>query len=202
MFCSNCGKEIDDTSKFCRYCGVIIENISNETIKKSIPPKIYHHSYPIPAMVSPDLHDRSEEFYFENRPNILCFNFGIWFLCSFLFIISLYCILVDYALLILSLFIIFIIFILVLISIIRWRHTIYALTTKRVLRISGIIGKDVYENKLNRVQDIRLRIGIFQRIIGCGDITITTAGTAGIECVWRGIKEPKKIQKLLRDVTA
>ncbi|MGC8502931.1 zinc-ribbon domain-containing protein [Desulfurella sp.] len=25
MFCPNCGKEIDDSSKFCKFCGAKIE---------------------------------------------------------------------------------------------------------------------------------------------------------------------------------
>lgn len=26
MFCESCGKTIDDTAKFCRHCGAMVEN--------------------------------------------------------------------------------------------------------------------------------------------------------------------------------
>lgn len=198
MFCSKCGKEINDSSKFCRFCGAKLDIQSPSSSDNYEKKKHYYHSYPIPTMISSDLHDRSEEFYFECRPSLICFNFVMFFLCTFLFIISLYLILVDTAFLAMSSIIIVGLVLLLFISVLQWKHTIYALTTKRVLRISGVIGKNIYENKLNRVQDVRLRIGIFQRMVGCGDITITTAGTAGVECVWKGIKEPKKIQEMLR----
>ena len=44
MFCKNCGKEIDDNSKFCMFCGVTLneENIEekSETIEKEKKPNI------------------------------------------------------------------------------------------------------------------------------------------------------------------
>ena len=33
MFCSNCGKEIDDNAKFCQYCGISFSE-KNNTISK------------------------------------------------------------------------------------------------------------------------------------------------------------------------
>ena len=35
MFCKNCGKEIDDGSKFCQYCGANL-TASETDIKKEI----------------------------------------------------------------------------------------------------------------------------------------------------------------------
>ena len=40
----------------------------------------------------------------------------------------------------------------------RRKHTIYALTTERVISLKGIIGKDVYESRLEKIQDFRLKI--------------------------------------------
>ena len=80
----------------------------------------------------------------------------------------------------------------------KWRYTIYGLTTGRVIRLKGIIGKDLYENPLEKIQDLRLKIGVLQRMYGCGDIMITTAGTAVIECAWKNIGNPRQAQKTLR----
>ena len=35
MFCSECGKEIADNSKFCPECGKAIETIDNDSINKA-----------------------------------------------------------------------------------------------------------------------------------------------------------------------
>ena len=72
------------------------------------------------------------------------------------------------------------------------------MTISRVIRLRDIIVKDLYENPLDRIQDLRLKMGILQRIFGCGDMMITTAGTAGIEYAWKNIKNPREVQKTLR----
>ena len=82
----------------------------------------------------------------------------------------------------------------------RWKHTIYALSTGRAVRVTGVIRKDAYECPLARIQDLRLRIGILQRLFRCGDIMVTTAGTGSTECVWVNISRPWETQKTLRSV--
>ncbi|GAJ21797.1 unnamed protein product, partial [marine sediment metagenome] len=49
-----------------------------------------------------------------------------------------------------------------------------------------------------KVQDLRLKTGIIQRMFDCGDISITTAGMAGVECVWHNIPNAREVQKTLR----
>jgi uncharacterized membrane protein YdbT with pleckstrin-like domain len=84
------------------------------------------------------------------------------------------------------------------ISYLSWRFTSYCLTTRRVIKLKGILNKDFYENRLEKVQDLRLKEGFIQRMFGCGDILITTAGMAGIECVWQDIPNARESQKILR----
>jgi hypothetical protein len=38
MFCKNCGKEIEDNSKYCKYCGYIVNSEQNNNIDTSIKP--------------------------------------------------------------------------------------------------------------------------------------------------------------------
>jgi len=79
-----------------------------------------------------------------------------------------------------------------------WRFTVYCLTTRRVMRFKGILSKEVYENSLDRIQDLRLKASFLQRQYNCGDILITTAGTAGIECIWHNVPNARETYKILR----
>ena len=74
----------------------------------------------------------------------------------------------------------------------EWKTSIYGLTTKRILKFKGIISKNIYESPISRVQDIRLKKSILQRIFGCGTLIITTAGTAGEECKWVNLTKPEQ----------
>ena len=198
MYCQHCGTKINDDSKFCMVCGEKIGNSDKSREDSPVRKKIYFKSYPIPKMIKPDLHDRSEEFYLECHPHFLYFNLFWWIFSALLSFFAVAFMIGDRNFVPLSILMLIIAFLFVIIPLLKWKHTIYALTSKRVLRISGVIGKDIFENKLGKIQDIRINIGILQRIMGCGTIVITTAGTAGVECVWEGIREPKKIQKILR----
>ena len=35
MFCTKCGKEIDDSAKFCKYCGSPVEVVTEEPLETS-----------------------------------------------------------------------------------------------------------------------------------------------------------------------
>ena len=54
-------------------------------------------------------------------------------------------------------------FMLLGIPLLSWRFTVYCLTTRRVMRFKGIIAKEVYENSLDRIQDLRLKTSFLQR---------------------------------------
>jgi len=79
-----------------------------------------------------------------------------------------------------------------------WRYTIYAITTQKVIKHSGIIRRDIFEADLGKIQDLRISIGILQRLLNCGTIVITTAGTAGVECKWENIYAPQKVRNMLK----
>jgi uncharacterized membrane protein YdbT with pleckstrin-like domain len=83
------------------------------------------------------------------------------------------------------------------IQLLRWRKTIYGFTNRRLFRHQGIIAKDLYETPLSRIQDIRVIISISQRLTGCGDIFISTAGTEGSACIWKDVSRPQTVKNLL-----
>lgn len=71
--------------------------------------------------------------------------------------------------------------------------TSYRITTQRIIVRQGWIAK--YQNEI-WIKDMRganLTQGIWQRIIGVGNISIGTAATAGAEICMKGIANPQKV---------
>lgn len=58
--------------------------------------------------------------------------------------------------------------------------TIYAVTNKKVLLKSGIIGRDALELMLSKCEGIRISQGIWGRVFGFGSIIVTTGGATNI----------------------
>ena len=36
MFCKNCGKQISNDSRFCRYCGTLVEELEDVNIENNV----------------------------------------------------------------------------------------------------------------------------------------------------------------------
>ncbi len=58
---------------------------------------------------------------------------------------------------------------------IRWRAHEIVVTDRRVIRISGILSKDVIDYSLDAITDLRLRQSWFGRLLNYGDVEILTA---------------------------
>jgi hypothetical protein len=85
----------------------------------------------------------------------------------------------------------------------QWVSRIYVLTNKRVIRIRGVFTIDIFQCALTRLQNTFLVMTLPQRFLRLGNIAFATAGTAGIEAVWRHVKEPLRVhQQLLRAINA
>ncbi len=151
-------------------------------------------TYDVPKMIPQYMLREGEKIVFEKHPHKLYTLLGPWIVGITNILLGI----IFYASFLVTLILIMIGFLAILVPYLKWRYTIYALTTDRVMRLSGIIGKDFYENSLERIQDIRMKMSIMQRIFGCGDIMVTTAGTAGVECIWKNIPNPQEVLRTLR----
>jgi len=202
VYCSKCGKEVDESSEFCKHCGARLAGDTPEAEPKlsaehaeAVP------TYEKPKMIPPDMIERNERMVFETHPSKMEAFFK--YIAGGILLIA-----GGIALMVLLGWVIFgwVLIgagaIIGLIGFIKWRSVIYGLTTDRIIVLSGILSKHLYENRLDRVQDIRMDISIRQRIFNYGDISITTAGTGGVEYIWRNIPEPRKRQRQLRTVVA
>lgn len=70
-----------------------------------------------------------------------------------------------------------------------WRNNSYIVTNRRVMRISGVLGKDVVDSSLEKVNDVKLSQSFFGRLFGYGDIQILTASELGVD-LFHQINDP------------
>ncbi|HKZ47325.1 MAG TPA: PH domain-containing protein [Thermoplasmata archaeon] len=61
----------------------------------------------------------------------------------------------------------------------RWTKTAYAITTRRVMSTTGLIGRTHVECPHDRIQNVTLRQGVLERLLGCGTLVFATAGIGG-----------------------
>ena len=81
----------------------------------------------------------------------------------------------------------------------QWLSRSYVLTDKRVIRIRGVFTIDIFQCSLQKVQNTFLTLTLPQRFLNIGNIAFATAGTDGVEAVWRHCKSPLAVhQQLLR----
>jgi uncharacterized membrane protein YdbT with pleckstrin-like domain len=81
-------------------------------------------------------------------------------------------------------------------DVIRWATSHFVVTSDRVLHREGLIAKSSMEIPLEAINDVRFRQGIFERMIGAGDLIIESAGTRGSE-TFEDIRHPEDVQKTI-----
>ncbi|MGN9807962.1 PH domain-containing protein [Micromonospora sp. BQ11] len=60
-----------------------------------------------------------------------------------------------------------------------WRSTHYLFTNERVLLQEGLFSRDRRDIPLTRINDHAMRQGFVERLLGCGTLTIESAGERG-----------------------
>ncbi len=61
----------------------------------------------------------------------------------------------------------------------RWRTTMYELTTRRMRLRDGIIARNGRDIPLSRITDVSFRKGPLDRLLGCGTLIVESAGEHG-----------------------
>ena len=71
MFCTNCGKEIIDTAKFCNFCGMPVKNMAASVpITPSEPVRAEVQPVPQPEQTAPDYTESTSIPVTENAPEM------------------------------------------------------------------------------------------------------------------------------------
>jgi uncharacterized membrane protein YdbT with pleckstrin-like domain len=78
----------------------------------------------------------------------------------------------------------------------RWATTNIVLTTHRLVLRSGVFAKSGREIPLERINDIAYHQGVFERLIGAGDLAVESAGERGQE-ILRKVPGPARVQQAI-----
>jgi len=68
---------------------------------------------------------------------------------------------------------------LTLIPYIKWRSTHFVVTNEKVITRSGIFRVHTENISLDRITDVKMDQGLVQRILGCGKLSLASAGEHG-----------------------
>ncbi|OKP97496.1 PH domain-containing protein [Paenibacillus sp. P46E] len=83
-------------------------------------------------------------------------------------------------------------------GIIRLNTTTYTITSQRIMVKTGLIGKDVEEIELLRVNDFSVDQSIMQRILGIGILTVYSDDASSPQLILRRIRHPQTVKDVLR----
>jgi membrane protein YdbS with pleckstrin-like domain len=79
---------------------------------------------------------------------------------------------------------------------IRWASTSLVVTTSRLIRRTGVLGRNGREIPLAALTDISYHQSLLERIIGAGDVLLESAGREGQE-VFPDLPGPARIQQAI-----
>jgi membrane protein YdbS with pleckstrin-like domain len=80
--------------------------------------------------------------------------------------------------------------------IVAWATSNFAVTSDRIIQREGFIAKHTMEIPLEAINDVRFRQGIFERIVGAGDLVIQSASEFGRN-VFANIPNPESVQRTI-----
>ncbi len=74
----------------------------------------------------------------------------------------------------------------------------YTITNDRVKVVQGLLGKDIENFELVRIQDLDMTRGLTERLMNLGDIHITGHDPSDPKIVLRNVSQPEAVYELLR----
>ena len=74
----------------------------------------------------------------------------------------------------------------------------YVITSERLKIVSGLVGREVENFELIRIQDLDYKQGMTERIFGIGDITIRGHDASDPKIVLRNVSDPEEVYEILR----
>lgn len=75
----------------------------------------------------------------------------------------------------------------------RWKFTMFVLTSDRLITRTGMIAKHSKEIPLERINDVAFNQSVLERIVGAGDLLIESAGERGQEVI-SNVRQPEQVQ--------
>jgi uncharacterized membrane protein YdbT with pleckstrin-like domain len=78
----------------------------------------------------------------------------------------------------------------------RWRFTMFVLTTDRLITRHGIIAKHSREIPLERINDVAFSQTVLERVLGAGDLMVESAGERGQSRI-ADVRKPEQVQLMI-----
>lgn len=78
--------------------------------------------------------------------------------------------------------------------------TRYTLYPDRLIIETGILTTRQEELRLYRIQDITLRMGLFQRLFGVGSIHMVTNDATSPKCLIQDVLQPRELVRIISDL--
>ena len=75
----------------------------------------------------------------------------------------------------------------------QWMYTNFVLTSDRLITRTGVIAKHSKEIPLERINDVAFSQGIFERMLGAGDLLVESAGERGQTRIGN-VRNPEQVQ--------
>ncbi|QLG49585.1 PH domain-containing protein [Natrinema halophilum] len=80
-----------------------------------------------------------------------------------------------------------------------WTTTRYVITSSELYKKRGVVSRNVTQFRLDRVQNTSLRQSGIGRLLGYGDLTVSTAGSGDPEMTLERVPRPDRASSRIRD---
>lgn len=87
-------------------------------------------------------------------------------------------------------------FLWVLVPVVRWATSQYVITNRRVIVRTGIVARQGRDMPLARINDVHFSYGVIDRVLGCGDLVVESAGETG-QLLIRAVPDVEMVQREL-----
>jgi uncharacterized membrane protein YdbT with pleckstrin-like domain len=87
-------------------------------------------------------------------------------------------------------------YVLAVLPFLRWRFTMFVLTSDRLITRQGIIAKHSKEIPLERINDVAFSQSVLERFLGAGDLMLESAGERGQTRIGN-VRKPEQVQLMV-----
>lgn len=71
--------------------------------------------------------------------------------------------------------------------------TTYTITNRRLTINTGLLSREMHETRIERIQNVRSRQSVLERLLHVGTVDFDTAAGAAYDFAFRGVEDPKRI---------
>ena len=199
MYCSKCGTDNADDAVYCKKCGGLMETEDETRVSSKLRNADFGLRNVSPIDSSRDISTYQDEKIFSITPTVKFVMVGYVATVVGAFVIVALVSLFLSAYISLPVGIILGLLLLLIPAFYHLRKKLvrYTLTDTTIEIDRGLISRTTQNIPLRRVQDVTVTAGVFQRILGYGDIEIDNASETAGKVILDDIDSPKKYSELI-----